>query len=317
MERRPRTAALRAALAGCALAAMAGSAMGQPVPQYPPHGPAAPGSLPPPPPLPPSGDLEYDAAKRGLVPLHPGQIKDFRDAVDANSRAAARPPGPPSRGVSRSVAVSLEPGARFPALRAAAGRVSSVSFYDMSGAPWPIEGYTVGNEGPVEVKRPTADGNLLNVSLADPYAVGNLSVSLRGQSEPVMVDVAGADPDAPHARAREFDARLDLRVEGFGPNARATVSGVGQAPASGTPEMMAFLDGVPPPAARPLRVSGGPGQAWRMGDRLYLRTRATVMSPSWLSTQSGAGGVNVYALPAVPVVMVSDGGAILNLSIAE
>ena len=52
-----------------------------------------------------------------------------------------------------------------------------------------------------------------------------------------------------------------------------------------------------------------------MGDRLFLRTRLTVLSPSWLSTMRSPDGTNVYEMIKAPVILASSRGKIIQLNI--
>ena len=70
-----------------------------------------------------------------------------------------------------------------------------------------------------------------------------------------------------------------------------------------------MLDGVPPADAVPLSVTGvspDDARAWRLGDKIYLRTQYTVLSPEWTASENGLGGMTIYALPSTPVVLLSD-----------
>ncbi len=86
-------------------------------------------------------------------------------------------------------------------------------------------------------------------------------------------------------------------------------------PNTASPQLLTFLDGVPPNGAKALQVTGGPCQAWLLGGHLYLRTSLTVLSPSWLSTMSSPDGTHVYELQKTPVVLASQRGKIIQLMI--
>ena len=102
-----------------------------------------------------------------------------------------------------------------------------------------------------------------------------------------------------------------MHVADRGPKAKVSIITRPDTPETGAPYLTAMLDGVPPSDAVPLTVSGvSPDEvrAWRMGGRVYLRTRYTVLSPEWTASENGAGGVTVYALPSTPVVLLSQDG---------
>ncbi len=81
-----------------------------------------------------------------------------------------------------------------------------------------------------------------------------------------------------------------------------------------------MLDGTPPAEAVPLVVAGvSPDEvrAWRLGDRVFLRTRYTVISPEWVASEAGEAGVSVYALPSTPIVLLSADGRSVSARLTE
>ena len=76
-----------------------------------------------------------------------------------------------------------------------------------------------------------------------------------------------------------------------------------------------FLDGVAPTSAKLLTISGAPAQGWLYGGHLFLRTRVTVLSPGWISSMSSPDGTHVYELAKTPVILASQRGEMVQLSI--
>src|SRR5262249_43314318 len=99
---------------------------------------------------------------------------------------------------------------------------------------------------------------------------------------------------------------------GLGPNASPVMSGV---PDTANPQLLQFLDGVAPAGSQILQVDGGDCQAWLYNGQLFLRTRLTVLSPSWIATMSSPDGTNVYQVPKAPVVLASSRGQMVQLHI--
>ena len=90
---------------------------------------------------------------------------------------------------------------------------------------------------------------------------------------------------------------MSIQVADRGPNAKAGAIR-GPAPDTAAPFLTAMLDGVPPAEATPLSVQGvSPDElrAWRLGDRVYLRTRLTLISPEWTASEAAEGGLTVYS----------------------
>ena len=138
----------------------------------------------------------------------------------------------------------------------------------------------------------------------DAYKQGNIAVMLKGLSTPVMVTLMPGQ--------RAVDYRVDLRVPGLGPNAKTDVNGL---PSTGNPQLINFLDGVPPSKAQQVTLVGGDGEAWVYGGKLFIRTRMTVLSPSWMSTMSSPDGTHVYEMMETPVILASQRGQTVQLSV--
>ena len=136
------------------------------------------------------------------------------------------------------------------------------------------------------------------------YEEGNLAVMLKNQNTPVMITLMPGQ--------RAVDYRVDLRMPGLGPN--ATVSSIGL-PQGADPLLMNFLDGVTPEGARPVTVDGAPAQAWVYQNRLFLRTRVTLLSPSWIESMNSPDGTHVYALTKTPILLASHRGQVVQLSV--
>lgn len=240
---------------------------------------------------------------RSMMPLSPEQIKTLRKLYDDSQHAAATFPGIPPKPTSSSVAVNLSPGAAPPIVRLRNGFVTSLVFLDSTGQPWPIQAYDIGDPNSFNIQW-DQKGNTLLVQSDTTYRSGNLAVMLKGQDTPVMITLMPGQ--------RAVDYRVDMRVPGLGPNASPTMSSL---PESANPQLLNFLNGIPPNAAKALTVDGGPGQAWLLGDHIYLRTELTVLSPSWIASMSSPDGTHVYEITKAPIVLASYRGKVVQLTV--
>jgi len=102
------------------------------------------------------------------------------------------------------------------------------------------------------------------------YNYGNLAVRLRGLNTPVMLTLIPGQ--------KAVDYRVDLRIQGFGPNAKSMPMEEG-IPPSANDVLLHVLEGVPPAGSQRLTVSGGDARAWTINDRMYVRTNLTILSP--------------------------------------
>lgn len=240
---------------------------------------------------------------KNIMPLSPQQVRVLRQLFNRTQQAASEYPGTPPRPTSSSVMVNLSPGATPPIVRLRKGFVSSLVFIDSTGQPWPIQAYDIGDNKAFNVQW-NKKGNTLLVQALDTYKNGNLAVILKGQNTPVMVTLMPGQA--------AVDYRVDLRVPGLGPNAKATANGL---PSTGSPQLLTFLNGIPPNGAKAMTVTGGECEVWLYQSHLYIRTRLTVLSPGWTSSMSSPDGTHVYELMKTPIVLASDHGKITQLQI--
>jgi intracellular multiplication protein IcmK len=260
---------------------------------------------PPLPELPKLDNLEL--AKEEIMPLKPAEVLELKGELDASRRAANTDIGTPPRPSSGSVAVDLSPGSSPPVVRLAPGHVTSLSFVDVTGAPWPITHIINGNPKNFDIKTPEKDSNTATIAALGFYSVGNAAVMLEGLPAPVTVTLVGGQ--------KEVDYRLDMRIPRRGPHATAQ-----QVTRTSLPELngefMNILDGVVPKGAIPLKVSGE-GQAWMLNGNVVFRTSRALISPAWISKYQSSDGTLVYELPFAPVLLTTVNGSISEVRISQ
>ncbi len=253
------------------------------------------------PPLP----SDFELGAQANMPLTPEQIRDLRRMLDARQRAAADLPNPP-KSVTATASVSLSPGATPPLVRPFYGVSTSIVILDSTGQPWPVENFGVGNKSQFTVERLDGpQGSTFIVSPLQMYGQSNLILKLAGSPTPVVISLVSGQ--------KTYDARMELRIQGRGPNAQVTSTALTTAVDG---RMLSVLDGVPP-AGRTVQVRGDDqSQAWVMPNgRIWLRTRANVVSPAPLSFVSASDGTRVYELSPSGRILVQLAGQYLTLSI--
>jgi intracellular multiplication protein IcmK len=246
----------------------------------------------------------FASTVHNMMPFSPKQIVSLHAMFNATRKAAATEPGTPPKPTSTSVMVSLAPGSAPPVVRLQQGYVSSLVFLDSTGQPWPIQAYDVGDPSGFSVQFEKSIPSSLFIQALGAYKPGNLVVVLKGQKTPVMITLMPGQT--------AVDYRVDMRVPGLGPNASPTLSAL---PDTSNPQLLNVLDGVPPVGAKTLQVQGGVAQAWLVKDKLYLRTRMTLLSPSWVSTMNSPDGTHAYQLIKSPVLLASDRGKMTQLTL--
>ena len=240
-------------------------------------------------------ERSFQELLKKMMPLTPEQIRRLRTKQERVDVASKGPVGIPPKPVAISHFVSLAPGDKLPVIRMQQGFVSSLVFVDSTGAPWPIELYSLGDTNLFNVSW-DKKSNILLVQANNKFDYGNLAVKLVGQNTPVMLTLTPGQ--------REVDYRADLRIQGVGPNALPIDVSDGL-PSKANDLLLTILNGVPPQNAKTLHVSGGNAQAWLINSKIYLRTRMTLVSPGWLSSMSSPDGMNVYEVVRAPVLLVS------------
>lgn len=250
-------------------------------------------------------EAAFKAAIKETFPLSPEQIIRLRQAYNSTRLAEASEPNTPPKPIATSQLVNLSPGATPPVIRLSQGFVSSLVFLDSTGAPWPIAAYDLGNPSAFNIQWDRSS-NALMIQAMKLYTYGNMAVRLVNLNTPVMLTLIPGQ--------KAVDYRVDLRIQGLGPNAKVMPTGQGLPPGANT-LLLKILDGVAPPGARVVSVSGGEAQAWVQGDKLFLRTQLTILSPGWIGTMESGDGMRAYEMPKTPVLLVSDRGKILQLKI--
>lgn len=246
----------------------------------------------------------FGSMAQTMLPMSPDQIKRLRELFNQTQAAAATAPGTPPRPTISSQYVKLEPGATPTVIRLAQGYVTTLAFLDSTGQPWPVDNYDIGNPQAFNIQW-DKKSNLLMIQATSLYNVGNLAVQLRGLETPVMVTLISGQ--------KAVDYRVDLRVPGNGPNAKALLGR--SLPQSADPALLNILEGVPPIGNKVLKVSGGLVQAWLVGNRFYLRTRLTLISPAWIATMSSPDGMKAYEMPKTPLILGFENGQSIQLKV--
>jgi intracellular multiplication protein IcmK len=239
------------------------------------------------------------------MPLTPQQVIRLRQLLDVSQRAAATPPTVPPKPVSTTIIMNLAPGTTPPAIRLAKGYVTSLVFVDSTGAPWPIAGYYIGDPKATNIQW-DSKSNVLLMQAASPYSNGDIVVRLVGLMTPITLELVSGQ--------RVVDFRTDVHVSGLGPNSKDIPIDNGL-PNSANQLLLSVLDGIAPPGSKLLVVKGGECQAWLMGDKMFLRTRFTLLSPGWMGKMVSPDGMYAYEVQRSSSVLVSLYGEPVELKI--
>jgi len=267
------------------------------------------------------------------IPLTPDIIRDLGKRFGENKRAQEEALTEIASPDSRRVNVSFVPGSAVPIIHTVKGYPTAIAFFDKTGEPWPILWDTNSNPAAVAegancnagphsggpavaavgfyVCSPVKGSNVLEITPMSLKPRGGLVVTLENAPKPLSFMLIGG--------GERYDADLTIQAAERGPKAKAETV-YPSAPDTAAPFLTAMLDGVPPADATPLSVSGVSPEdlrAWKRGDHVYLRTRLTLISPEWVGSENGEGGLTVYEVPTTPVVLLSHGGRTVSASLRE
>lgn len=250
-------------------------------------------------------EVAFKKVTEQMFPLSPDEIIRLKQMYHTSEFAQASSAGTPPKPTATSQFVNLSPGSTPPVIRLSQGFVSSLVFLDSTGAPWPITAYDLGDPTAFNIQWDKTS-NTLMIQASKLYTYGNLAVKLQGLNTPVMLTLIPGQ--------KAVDYRVDLRVQGYGPNAKNLPMEDGIPPAA-SDLLLHVLEGVPPNGSTRLTVSGGDARAWLLNDRMYVRTNLTVLSPGWIGSMTSADGMHAYEMQKAPVLLVSWHGKVMQLKV--
>ncbi|MGE3770341.1 MAG: DotH/IcmK family type IV secretion protein [Bdellovibrionales bacterium] len=253
-------------------------------------------------------DQAFENATRNTFPLTPDQIKEVMQKFEETQYAVVPPSYGQPKGEVAVTTVSLDPGAEPPEIMVAVGYVTTVTVLDASGQPWPIQDIGVG--GNFDVPQPETNSHVIRISPMSRFGYGNLSVRLKDLPTPVTFRVSAGN-DIVHYR-------YDARIPRMGPNAKIALIQKTKIVA-GDDVIMSVLDNAIPSNASKLTVSGTDKRtaAYRIGERVFVRTPLTLLSPSWDASVSSADGTTVYEVGETPVLLLSDQGQMVRAKLTD
>ncbi|MCF8037254.1 MAG: DotH/IcmK family type IV secretion protein [Desulfobacteraceae bacterium] len=271
---------------------------------------------------PSSKDKAFERSLNGQFPMTPEQIEKLKRRMNGTKKAVHK--RTPPKMINRTRRLSFETGKKSPVVRIAPGYVTTISFFDSTGRPWPVTSVVLGNPNYYNVQRPDNQNNVITIAALKDYVDSNLALTFKSQHMPSTIQlktVSGQDGE-------ETDSLVVFRADQRGPNAEQPMIGPEPDPTIDS-VLMQFLDNVPPEEARRIRLlSGGDSghearedrqgvALWSYQDSLYLRTRHPLTWPAWNAVAKGPGGVRVYELSRVPSLMISDNGGSVVYDVGE
>ena len=248
-----------------------------------------------------SPDELFEASIKELFALTPEQIERLRDAVQKRREAIL------SRDIQCTILssrIDFTPGAPPTEQLLSPGIASALTFTDASGKPWPVTRHTIGDSAAFQIIQNSADegGHSMTVTPLMSAGSSNLVVYLKDAPVPLIL-LLRITPNNAHCRH-------DFLVAGLGPNADVDTAPPAETGEAGTPLLLTFLSGADlPDDATPVTVTGIEADAWIYRDRMYVRSRHTLISPSWGGQLAGPNNYKVWLLeePTSQLLFSSNG----------
>lgn len=257
----------------------------------------------------------FDAALQGLLPLRPEEIRSLLERYDRTQESVEIPiyPNPKPEVVVQNI--NLDPGTKPAVIKMAYGHVTTVTFLDVTGAPWPVQDISWAGNFEVIESRVGGDESfthMFRISPQSEFAYGNMSINLLGLKTPVIITL--------ETNREIVHYRFDAIVSDYGPLAEAPLIASGISTTAGDSNLASILEGVAPQNAVRLNVSGVDGRtsAYRIGSgKVFVRTPLTLLSPGWSSSVASADGTRVYEIGNAPVLLLSDRGQMVRARLSD
>lgn len=240
-------------------------------------------------------------------PVTPGQVQTLKKKVDGLSRATRSPLVTPVPRIS-SQTVSLSAGAAIPQVRVFPNVTTTVTFSDITGAPWALAAEPANSNDKQMNVRYVDGAPVVYIQPIVDYVAGNVTVFLKGLPTPIIINVTSQSP-ADTRSTVQVDYRLDLRIPKRSPDTPVRRAVASDKIGLYDKDLQAFLDGVPPEEATVVKLRNAPPamRAWMMGDELVLRTDLELRD-EFTRTLSAIDGTHVYVLPVTPELTLSEMG---------
>ena len=263
--------------------------------------------------MPPEKVEGFRAAIEQVFPMNPEMIKRYREITRKIEQAIQEKPEP--REKTSVNLISLEPGERAPLINVSPSIASVIGFYDLTGAPWPVTQYLLGDNQKFQAahlgENPDEKSHNLVLTAGARIGFTNLVVALEGHDKPVSIRI--------NINENVVDFQFDIQVMHPGPAARinsATPELTETVTEAGDSLLLAAMSGVDLPAdARKVEVIGVDARGWLVGNDLYLRSPNALLSPRSTGAMSGPGGMRVYRVAPVHMALFSVNGQYVRADI--
>jgi len=174
-------------------------------------------------------------------------------------------------------------------IRTAPSKVSSVIFFDASGAPWPIEYALAGDDEMFTITKAGSAMNVATIIAGKNFVQSNAVIGLVGLPTTIVFDL--------QADQRFIDSRKSLRLPRLGPKAKPMAISTNSVIDNLPPELLDLINGSKLAGSKLLKMEGvKSGNAYYYNGYIYLTSKYLLRWPASLDSASSPTGKNVYKL---------------------
>ncbi|MEZ8292746.1 DotH/IcmK family type IV secretion protein [Vibrio splendidus] len=187
---------------------------------------------------------------------------------------------------------------------------ASISFYDETGAPWPIKGEVLGDTKAFKFEVTGEKGHtaVIHTTPDTEFSQSIALINLEGMTQSFVIRLI--------SDTSTTDARLTVKVPRLGPNAEYSVLS-NSVLDNKDPYILEILNGSSFGSGERYEIEGIDGDAFLNNGRLYIKTKAKLLSPPPEAVMTSANGYDVYKLEPVTSLLFSDKGKMVSASIVE
>jgi len=169
------------------------------------------------------------------------------------------------------------------------GYLSTLTFFDSTGAPWPIEYAQPGNQS-FQMKIAGKKGNIINLDTSEMYSDANASIGLVGQNHNYIIKLVAND--------KKNTSKLSFRVPDRGPEAKQQIASSRSVVENAPEEMYDIINGriYNLEGAKNVKISGVEADGYEYNGFLYIVSRHNLLSPARENSVSLPSGTTAYKI---------------------
>lgn len=230
---------------------------------------------------------QKEEAKAKQFPLTPEEVIQQRVKLNEMERATNIPIVTVKQVITSE---NLDVDAPKPiVIRTAPSKVSSLIFFDASGAPWPIEYAYPGDDQMFTIKKTGSEMNVATIIAGQNFVQSNGIIGLVGLPTTIVLDL--------QSDQRSIDSRKSLRLAKLGPKAKPMTIASDNVIETLPEELLTLINGSKIAGSKLMKLEGvKSGHAYAYNDYIYVSSKYPLRWPAWLNSGKSPTGTYVYKL---------------------